>query len=621
MKIQGLAVIAIIVILPMAIILGSYTSNQIKTLELQVSYDTKLINSTYDAIREFQIDMSNNTTSDLANSKMLDIRASIKSFYNSLASNFNMSGYGEEVLRNYVPAIVYTLYDGYYIYSAYNNTLDDDDTFYDEAVYKDGERIYGLKPYIYYSCRYKPNNNSDFVITYSLDSYITIQGIVDGMPFNEKGYLLTGVASKNIGGSIKYYYNDVEIVAEENDNGWLEENVYEEGEINGTRKVHISYLDASGNNQNVPVGSIEKYPCKKINGVKYYQKGSGTSAEAFAVINDVKLSQSVVTNSIRSDSQYITKNVNGIRYYKEALEFSNKIRANSTLMNLRTIDAVDEFGEKYVNNANNPFTTDKVIFDELNNSATWETRTYNNKKWIEDEYSNFNIHKTEVIKNAIESNLMVAIANYNTVSTASVNFSMPKLTDAEWEVLTKHISMITFLQGLSIGGKVYNGHSLVQNTINDDFVSEDSIYISHIDDILSPDKKTYYKSTDPKLLEFSTDLDFLNSRGILNTDLERKRANASYKDSQNTTWKKVVYYYPKEDLVAYSFNLNSNDGKYTSTLEYFKDLLKSRSGAEYTKKFNLSQIYYTALGRERFSMYRVGNLYEDIQEELKNNGY
>lgn len=176
MKLQGLAVIAIIIILPMTIILSSYSQSQIKTLQLQTQYDSKLQNATYDAIKAFQLNMSNSSTSDLANSKMRDIKASVNTFYNSLASHFNMVGYGKDVLQNYVPAIVYTLYDGYYIYSAYDNTLDAEDKF-DE--YKNGESIYGLKPYIYYSCRYKPNDNSDFVITYSLDSYITIQGIID----------------------------------------------------------------------------------------------------------------------------------------------------------------------------------------------------------------------------------------------------------------------------------------------------------------------------------------------------------------------------------------------------------------------------------------------------------
>ena len=70
MKIQALAVLSIIIILPMAILLNSYSSNQIKTLDLQVSYDSKLQNATYDAIKAFQLNMSNSATSDITNSKI-----------------------------------------------------------------------------------------------------------------------------------------------------------------------------------------------------------------------------------------------------------------------------------------------------------------------------------------------------------------------------------------------------------------------------------------------------------------------------------------------------------------------------------------------------------------------
>jgi len=93
MKIQGLAIIAIIIILPMSIILNAYSQNQIKTLELQTQYDSKLNNATYDAIKAFQLNMSNSSTSDLTNSKMRDLNASVNTFYNSLSNHFNMYGY------------------------------------------------------------------------------------------------------------------------------------------------------------------------------------------------------------------------------------------------------------------------------------------------------------------------------------------------------------------------------------------------------------------------------------------------------------------------------------------------------------------------------------------------
>ena len=163
--------------------------NQVKTISLQTSYDTKLNNATYDALKAFQLNTINSSTSDLRNSKIRDIEASVNSFFNSVASNFNMAGYNRDILKEYVPALVYTMYDGYYIYSPYTNTLSEED-YNDNSTYKNGEKISGLKPYIYYSCRYKRANGDDFVITYSLDNYITIYGKINNMDVYDYGYLI-----------------------------------------------------------------------------------------------------------------------------------------------------------------------------------------------------------------------------------------------------------------------------------------------------------------------------------------------------------------------------------------------------------------------------------------------
>lgn len=588
MKIQGLAVIAIIIILPMSIILGSYANNQIKTLSLQSQYDSKLQNATYDAIKAFQLNMSNSTTSDLANSKMRDIEASVNTFYSSLASNFNMTGYGEDVLKDYVPAVVYTLYDGYYIYSAYTNTLDENDNFNDNATYSDGDTIYGLKPYIYYSCRYQPNNNSDFTITYSLDSYITIQGIVNNQVVNESGYLLSGVDME--GGN--YTYKGVKIKQESMTFKGLQQSVYIPNATPSSDNEKIILIDSN------LAGSIKTYPCKKVNGVKYYIENMGLStAKAFSMINDEQIYQREVSVS--------DINNNGIEYYKKAYEFKQKIETLG-LINLTTDDAVDSKGKKYTEYGDdNPFPIKRNIFAELNN--TWE-----NKKCIEDSGSEFNAHRIEVIKNSIETNLMVAISNYNKVSTSGVNFQMPKLQDTDWEELTKNVSMITFLQGLSIGGKIYNGYSIVRNDITEDFVSEDSIYICYTN------TNQYYKVTDPYILE--GDLSMPIATGIFNVDFERKATNAIAQNSSGEKLTKTIYYYPRADMASYSSIINSNNANSTSTniQEYLKD---AGTKTETSSLYKLAQIYYTALGRERNGMYRVTNKLEEVQEYLIKNGY
>ena len=156
MKYQYLAVVFVIIMLPISLVFSAYLGAQLDTLDLQISYDTKLDNATYDAIKAFQLNTINSTTSDSVNSKIRDIEAAANSFFTSIATNFNMAGYDSEVLQEYVPALVFTLYDGFYIYSPFENVLDENTStnLSDDATYKNGDDIVGLKPYIYYSCRY-----------------------------------------------------------------------------------------------------------------------------------------------------------------------------------------------------------------------------------------------------------------------------------------------------------------------------------------------------------------------------------------------------------------------------------------------------------------------------------
>lgn len=577
MKLQGLAVIAIIIILPMTIILSSYSQSQIKTLQLQTQYDSKLQNATYDAIKAFQLNMSNSSTSDLANSKMRDIKASVNTFYNSLASHFNMVGYGKDVLQNYVPAIVYTLYDGYYIYSAYDNTLDAEDKFDENASYKNKENIYGLKPYIYYSCRYKRGNQFDIVITYSLDSYITIQGTIGNEKINKSGYVLSGVEKRDN----DIYYKGVKIEEEDMSDSGFQQYVYIPGATatkEGEKDIYINDNKA---------GAIKKYQCKKINGVKYYINDEN---KVFTMLNDEQIYQ--------NDTSFDNKNTNGKKYYEDAMEFSEWVKSN--LEDLSSNDAVDASGNSYNSDNyrdNNPFVAGRKIFSELKNG--WRSSS----KCIEDTDSEFNAHRIEVIKNSIESNLIVAISNYNKVSSSGVNFQMPKLTDIDWEELTTNVSMITFLQGLNIGGKIYSGYSIVRNDITEDFVSEDSIYICYTN------TATYYKVTDTTLTD-QNEIDPSSTIGIFNVDFERKTAQVSDKEQ-----KKNIYYYPRSDMASYKsiINSNNNSNSATSIKEYLYKVGQCNST---DFKYRIAQKYYTALGRERYGMYRVTNFLEDVQEDL-----
>ncbi len=602
MKLQSLAVIAILIILPMSILLEEYTSNQIKTIQLQTSYDNRLTGATYDAIKAFQLNMSNSSTSDIANSKIRDLTAATNVFYNSLANAMNMSGYGEDVLQNYVPALVYTLYDGFYIYSNYENTLtgfDEEDKvvndngtpsnpsddiiedryFDDDTEYIPGDDLYGMKPYVYYSCRYKIDNNNDFVITYSLDSYITIQGIIDGNVVNDSGYLLNGI-EKDASGTIEY--RGVGIPRYENSIG---QNVYDKDNQNDSITVNFDTDNDGIGDDEVKVGSIEEYPCVKENGVKYYYNTTygGNKTEIFSILNEEKYVQEIKDKDIMTD--YI--NDLGYQYYNEAFEFTDKVLNEYGLKDLMASSAVDQAGNAY----SSEVYYDYKIFDSSNDV------------YIQDENSNFNAHRTQVIQNTIETALIPAISNYSDVSTTTTQFSMPRLSEYEWNQVANNVTMISFMQGFNIGGKIYNGHSVVTNNSNEEFVSEDSIYI--LVPATDSQNGTYYRVTDSVLLDT---LNLTNAVGVFNADFQRRMVDAVYevgKDTPTTAddykYSKTLYYYPRWDTGAYTsiINPNTDEGAEQSIDEYLADK---------PELAQIAQIYYTALGRERMGMYRVNNI-------------
>ena len=211
MKLQNLAVIFICIALPLSMILSTYTQSRVKTLELQTSYDVKLDNATADAVTAFQINTYNGDESILANYKVKNIEAAVNTFYNSMRTNFSMGGYNNKAIEEFIPAIVFILYDGYYIYSPYQNTWDQEtidgtNRFENEGglpTYNGGttsdnnrESLFGLKPYVYYSCRYK-RGSTDVVITYSLDNYVSIKGMAGNEVIDKSGYLLSDVQKNN----------------------------------------------------------------------------------------------------------------------------------------------------------------------------------------------------------------------------------------------------------------------------------------------------------------------------------------------------------------------------------------------------------------------------------------
>lgn len=534
---------------------------------MQTRYDAKLNNATYDALKAFQLNTVNSDTSDLANSKIRDIEASANTFFNSIASNFNMAGYNQDILKEYLPALVYTMYDGYYIYSVYTNTLDDittnsvendvtgnieqktDKELLDEAdaTYKQGDRVSGLKPYIYYSCRYKYGSN-DFVITYSLDNYITIQGEINGKWVMDYGYLLDNITIT--GGVVKY--RGIEIKSNE------------------TMKEYIN--------------DTEEYEYIKVNGVKYYY--DSTNNQWFSILNGQKYKQ----------ENFNPTTTAAIEYYKEAYDFKQRI-LNTTYTDSNGNSRSDGYGIGDLNANNAVDENGETLFEldeEGNKTANLKFGDYKifdfdgTSKSIEDPDSNFNQQRLAVIRYSIEKNLSIAIANYNNYSGVSANFQMPKLKENEWEKIVDNVSIISFLQGLNIGGKVYNGYSIITNNKNKEVVNENSIYI------LTNDNQ-YHRANDNDLLqdEYKDNI----SIGIFNMDFEKKSIMSN--DGP------YIYFMPKQSKDLSKPVLGCYESIVTQTSVNATDnMYKYMQECGNTK---LASTYFTALGRERYSMYKTNN--------------
>lgn len=239
MKYQNFAIIFVIIVLPLSMVLSYYIQNQTDTLILQTTYQTKLNDSTYDAISAYQINSLNTqrTTGESIKSYVL---ASVNTFFTTLATNFGMSSASKSRLQNYVPAILFTTYDGYYIYSPIKTpqvaiktsdgvavTTSEKDVVYasrastnedqyrvDNTTAEDiskkktatvnkeqsgklttdansakEEYNYMLKPFIYYSAQYI-DDNYNIVASYTLDNYVTLYGTKDSKEFTKSGYLI-----------------------------------------------------------------------------------------------------------------------------------------------------------------------------------------------------------------------------------------------------------------------------------------------------------------------------------------------------------------------------------------------------------------------------------------------
>ena len=617
MKLQSLAVIFIIIIMPITMVLSEYVNNKIKTQETELLYDTRLLNSTYDAIKAYQLNTINNEFGDVTNKKIEDIQAAAKTFFNSLSSSFNYTGYNSEVMKEYVPAVVFTIYDGYYTYSPYENVLTNINEGgegvsdgYDPEYSKEGEKHEGLKTYVYYACRYSNTvnastslpNNTDFTIVYTLDNYITIQGMINNEYVYDYGYLYSIANSRNEEGIYKenehsYWYDGVNFT--DTDTEELKEYVgdteYSYAKINGKKY----YLDENAYRDREGTVDIDGDTVSKKTGIFYISSSTGERnySQTKGYLGDA--TEEANDTNFKKYYKAIKHNKSAYEYYKNVYEFSKAV--------LGSTERKDKAGNQHDRGYNlaNLNSNDVVIANgNISNDITSlekNIKIFDGK--IQKAGSNFNQHRKAVIRNVIETNLTTAIASFSSGAT-NEEFIMPKISEEDWETIENDVCAISFMQGMSIGSKKYNGYSVVANTLTKEYVDENDIYILANDG----NGDIYCKVNDATIGMGSTiktkgtgTENLTYYPGIWKINFESKQY---IEGGQNRIYVPIKDYAGSYTSIMGSYAVNPiGEDMYTYVHEKGTDELK--------------KIYYKALGRERWGAYNVNNINYEI---YKGNG-
>ena len=537
--------------MPISLVLSTYINSHIDTIRNQTSYDSSLINASYDGIKAFQLNTANNSYSTIGNSKIRDIEAAISTFFSSLATNLGSSGYSEDDIRQHVPAILFNLYDGYYIYSNYYDTV--------SGTYK-----YGLKPFMYYSCRYVEGSNNDFVVNYTLDNTITVIGIVNGNYVTRTGHLiLDDVFSPN-----------TEILTEEL--------ITLDNQGTDTSHTRDKYQYIIYNSQKIyKENNIDSNTPDRE---RYFYYSSTYSKD---YVNDLETIQYLNShldsnNNLYSDSTQ--------KYYQEAREFTNWVTSN--LSGITQDNAVDVDGNQITDFATDTGTNEIFAVSSDNNPLQ--------------SGSTFNENRLSVIRHSIETNLVAAITNFTNHSIIGYEFALPQLGEEDWYKIEHNISILRFLQGFPIGGKIYNNYCVISNDSNQETVGNDSIYI--IDNT-----GTYHKPGCKTLI------DELNSGSTsivgayASSDFRRKTVSLTGSDANagaqltGTDSDAYAFFYPQvstayspESTACYDCIVTVSDTY--STDDIIEGMVEDSNGSTINVS-DLQKVYLTALARARYDLY------------------
>ena len=626
MKVDGLGVILAIILLPIILIVTYYIQMQVDTIAKQNQYNANLLNATYDAMSAFEMNTANEELSSVADSMRSIILASNNIFLDSLATKFGVSNASRQYIQPYIPAILYTMYDGYYVYAptetengltttkgylAYGDTSVSDSEIEDanKAVFgdvlyeKEGggytvkkenakkETDYLLKSYVQYSARYQ-NQNKDVTINYTLDNYLNIIGTINGIYYTKTGYLIKNSLVTGI------TIDDVDYDLQKGNENEIK------NKILGLKTSSEATTIRAANNASVTVNGVTinsnfDQINQKINGVDI---ASISEAETYLEKMYEQYEQSKESELFQTiqNLEYEIQNCKAVAYYASSACFSNWVYENLRDLEYGNIknDAVanyykDENGNlKYQPSVG----AEELYYDFSENT----TKIFDQNEDPEDTESKFNTHKREVIKNSIKYNLNLAMSAYCKMERKnSYEFSLPILADEEWDKVLSNLSIVSFMQGLNCGLNIYNNYQIVSSTNNELTVTPSEIYYVKKDEFNSG-YGNYHRIDCPYLAE--------NNDGYIAFKSKEVKYDKVYDRATNR------YHYDHKNLACYTcINTNNYESKFQpkTNTDYYKN------GKKYTSYYDRidslddgdkKKAGYIGLAKERQAIYKTNAL-------------
>ena len=639
MKLQGLSVIFCLIVVPIVLILSYYVHAQITTITTQMSYNTKLLDATHDAMSALELNTANENLSSVSDSLRSIISASSNTFMNSLSTNFGMSNASHSALQPYIPAILYTLYDGYYIYAPTRTPVvcsdstgkvvyvgdpgvseigtvvgDDGETYRTYHFYqptqdpetgemhyynsKTGAEVVG--PFSVFA-----NNEEVGMLMYKLE-----EGNVD-----DPTYVASIIEPTSSSGAYTKFNTDyvlksyvpyaaryapegenIDVVVNYTLDNYI--NIY--GYINDIYYSKSGYLmdislleDASGN---ITTNHPEMFDVSDTEIFDYVSGLGGAATLTLHVPNkDGGRTNIVIPSTTNAGCM-------AIAYYVSAYNFSNWVYDElGTLNNESVREYISQINnEAYRNSLDEENAGYSLVVDFSRNP---DQLIFNRSQNPDLPDSDFALHKYNVIKNSIQFNLNLSMSEYNQMSATTFDFEMPVISEDDWDRITSRVTIATFMQGLSVGLKTYSNYCVVSSTNNEFTVIPDQLY--YVNKPTTDESNIIYHKIDcPEFNVPSSQAEVRNHIG----------------DYESFISKEVKY-----DKV-YDKNLATNvyDHKYYGcyycavNANYEKDVVRPDTG-ELITAYNsnldpraLSEgrmlLYYMTLAKERYKIYKSNSI-------------